>query len=88
MDSSKGLFVLIAGANASGKTTVIKPRYVEGRVKHYLDPDRLLPVDEDDVLSPKARQFYMLNLPSKFAVICMEDWLASPRVRNEKLFSI
>ena len=83
MDSSKDLFILIAGANASGKTTVIKPRYVEGRVKHYLDPDRLLPVADVDILSPKAREMYVQNRPDRFAVRCMKDWLASPRIRSE-----
>ncbi|MDR2861723.1 MAG: hypothetical protein LBV07_04170 [Syntrophobacterales bacterium] len=83
MDSSKGLFILIAGANASGKTTIIKPRYVAGRVKHYLDPDRLLPVAESDILSPKARELYIQNRPDRFAVRCMRDWLTSPRIRDE-----
>ena len=35
-----GIFILIAGANASGKSSVIKPKYIDGRIEHYLDPDR------------------------------------------------
>ena len=79
----KGLFILLAGANASGKSTVIKPKYVEGRVKHYLDPDRLLPIAEKDILSDKARKVYTPESPGRFAVACMGDWLASERIRNE-----
>jgi len=36
----KGFFIVNAGANASGKTSVIKPKHIDGRVTHYLDPDR------------------------------------------------
>ena len=38
------IFILIAGANASGKSSIIKPKYVDGRVKNYLDPDRYVDV--------------------------------------------
>ena len=74
---------MIAGPNASGKTTVIKPKYVEGRVKRYLDPDRLLSIAEGDILNPKARREYELNHPARFASLCIKDWLASERIRSE-----
>ena len=83
MHVNNGVFILIAGANASGKTTVIKPKYVEGRVKRYLDPDRLLPIAESDILSTEALECYKKNLPARFAVTCMEDWLDSERIRSE-----
>ena len=83
MTPSKGIFILIAGGNASGKTTVIKPKYVDGRVKHYLDPDRLLPIAESDILSSKTLEFYRKNIPARFAAECMKDWLASERICNE-----
>ena len=83
MSQEKGVFILIAGANASGKTTVIKPKYVEGRVKRYLDPDRLFYVAEEDILSVEARKEYELKRPDRFAVECLKNWLASERIRSE-----
>ena len=83
MNYEKGIFILIAGANASGKTTVIKPQYIEGRIKYYLDPDKLSPIAESDILSTEALKYYKKNSPAKFAITCMEDWLASERIRSE-----
>ena len=87
MTQSKGLFILIAGANASGKSTVIKPKYVKGRVKHYADPDRIalddhdFPITEKDILSEEAREALVANKPDKFAIKCVDDWLRSEHHR-------
>ena len=83
MDSPKGIFILIAGANASGKTTVIRPKYVKGRVKHELDPDRLSSDIRPYILSEKARNEYGSNRPGRFAFCCMKDWLASEHIYHE-----
>ena len=89
MTQAKGLFILIAGANASGKSTVIKPKYIKGRVKHYADPDRIklddpdFPITEEDILSPIAREMRDTGQASKFAVQCVDDWLKSERHRSE-----
>jgi len=48
----KGVFILSAGANASGKTSIIKPKHIDERITHYLDPDRpelLLPESLRDI---------------------------------------
>ena len=55
-----GTFVLIAGGNASGKSSVIKPKYIDGRIGHYLDPDRpesLIP----DHLKHRRPEFFVLG---------------------------
>ena len=77
----KGIFILLAGANASGKSTVIKDKHVKGRIKHYLDPDRFF-VAEDEILSSKALKFYR-EKSMKFSVQCVDDWLASELFRKE-----
>ena len=83
MCTNNRIFILIAGANASGKSSIIKPKYVEGRVKRYIDPDRLLPIAKEDILSDRAREVYKSESPDRFAVECMKDWLASERICNE-----
>ncbi|MDR2861725.1 MAG: hypothetical protein LBV07_04180 [Syntrophobacterales bacterium] len=83
MDKSEGIFILSAGPNASGKSTVINPRYIDGRIKHRLDPDRLLPIARNDILSQESLNFYERGQSEKFAVSCMKDWLMSERIRKE-----
>jgi len=86
MSQKKGVFILVAGANASGKSTVIKPNYVIGRVKHYANPDIYddpdFPVIKDR-MSPKAQNAYESGKPDRFAIQCINDWLLSPSFRNE-----
>ena len=83
MEQKSGIFILIAGPNASGKTTVIKPKYVEGRVKHYIDPDRVLSIPRKDILSQIALKAYEMKSSPRLARSCMADWLASEQIRNE-----
>ena len=51
MAENKGLFILIAGANASGKSEIIKPKHILGRAQHYANPDILISYDTATVIS-------------------------------------
>jgi predicted ABC-type ATPase len=88
MSQNKGLFILIAGANASGKSSVIRPKYIKGRAKYYVNPDKIelddpdFPIAEEDILSPKAREALKEGNANRFAVLCVDDWLKSERHRN------
>ena len=87
MTLKKGIFILIAGANASGKSSVIKSKYVKERIKHYANPDKLedpeFPIAEKDILGFKARVMHDEGNAARFAVACVDDWLESERHRKE-----
>ena len=87
MQHNNGVFILIVGVNASGKSTVIKPKYVKGRIKHYVNPDKLndpdFPIVDGDILTPEARKRYALGNMNRFAAQCVDDWLENETFRNE-----
>ena len=79
MPEKEKTFILIAGANASGKSSVIKPKHVAGRVEYYFDPDRFEDdpdfshVTEKEILTSKALEYRERDLPSRFAIECIDN---------------
>jgi len=62
-----GVYILLAGPNAAGKTTVMKP-LIEAEVKHYADPDRK-PATYDDLSPGLIHKIAERNMPpDKIAV--------------------
>ena len=87
MLDKKGIFILIAGANASGKSSVIKPKYVKGRIGLYANPDMLndpdFPIAEKDILSDMGYKTLISKKADQFAIVCVDDWFQSARCRSE-----
>ena|GEM_PF-6353173 len=81
MNSFENVFILIGGANASGKSSIIKPKYVAGRVKYHFDPDRFeddpnfAPITDSNILTLKALKYRERGLPDRFAIECIDNLL-------------
>ena len=77
-----GVYILLAGPNAAGKTTVMKP-LVEAEIKHYADPDRDFKGHDD--LSPElVRKIAERDMPpEKAAVDVLREWFGNELIRKE-----
>jgi predicted ABC-type ATPase len=92
MNTNKGLFVLLAGANGAGKST-IRERKIMEMVTHYANPDKdpfldpSKPVLCQEVIN-KGQQ-WRINNPKSFTARCgrenLKAWFADDQMRMEGL---
>ena len=89
MSADKGIFILLAGANGSGKSTVMQEK-IDKIVKHYANPDK-------DPFNPRRPDLcqkvienehkWRIENPKSFEARCAKEnlaaWLIDPQIRTE-----